>query len=86
MPVVASRAGGIPEVVRHGVDGLLYPVGDIGAMAEGARSLLSDPERHASFARAARAGANERFAQDRIVARYRALYEFTLGRVAEHGS
>jgi L-malate glycosyltransferase len=78
VPVIASRAGGIPEVVRHGVDGLLYPVGDIGAMAAGARELLSDPERHARFARAAREGAIERFAEAKVVARYRELYERTL--------
>lgn len=78
VPVVASRAGGIPEVVRDGVDGLLFPVGDIGAMAAGARELLADGERHGRFARAAREGAVERFAEATVVARYRALYERTL--------
>jgi len=81
VPVVASNAGGIPEVVRHGVDGLLYPVGDIGGMAAGAIELLSDPARHLAFRRAAREGAIERFAQDKVVARYRDLYERTLAGV-----
>ena len=86
VPVVASRAGGIPEVVRDGVDGLLYPVGDIGGMAAGARDLLSDPERHRRFALAARQGAVERFSEDNVVARYRALYERTLALDAENPS
>jgi hypothetical protein len=47
-------------------------------MAGGAIALLSEPARHRRFAAAARQGAVERFAQDRIVARYRALYEKTL--------
>ena len=81
VPVVASNAGGIPEVVRHDVDGLLYPVGDIGGMAAGAIALLADPERHRAFRRAAREGAIERFAQEKVVARYRALYERTLAGV-----
>lgn len=82
VPVVASTAGGIPEVVRAGVDGLLYPIGDVGGMAEGAIALLRDGDCHARFAAAARQGAVERFAQDKVVGRYRALYERVLSRVS----
>ena len=78
MPVVASNAGGIPEVVEHGVNGLLYPVGDVEGMAAGAIELLADPVRHRTFARRARERAVERFREPAIVAQYRALYERVL--------
>lgn len=78
VPVVASNAGGIPEVVEHGVNGLLYPVGDVDGMAAGAIELLGDPVRHRTFARRARERAVERFREEAIVARYRALYERVL--------
>ncbi len=86
VPVVASTAGGIPELVRDGVDGLLFPVGNVQAMGAGAVELLSDPQRHARFAAAARAGAVARFAQARVVGQYRALYERTLAVLAEAGA
>src|SRR5207302_9836721 len=42
VPVVASRAGGLPEVVREGVDGFLLPVGDVAGMATAVGRILSD--------------------------------------------
>ncbi len=83
VPVVGARVGGIPEVVEDGVTGLLFPVGDVEAMAAGAVELLSDPERHRGFALRARQRAIERFAEEKIVARYRALYERVLAGGAE---
>jgi hypothetical protein len=55
-------------------------------MARGALDLLSDPERHRAFARRGRARAIERFAEEEVVGRYRALYERVLARplLAEH--
>jgi N-acetyl-alpha-D-glucosaminyl L-malate synthase BshA len=78
VPVIASRVGGLPEVVREGETGFLLPVGDVEGMAAAAASLLDDPQRHRLFADRAREDAIERFAMDRIVARYRSLYERTL--------
>ena len=80
VPVIAADAGGVPEVIEEGVDGLLFPVGDVEGMARGAIELLSDPERHRAFARRGRERAVARFSEDAIVARYRALYERVLAR------
>ena len=52
-PVVASRAGGLPEVVDDGVNGILEPVGSVEAMGRRAIELLRDPERHAVMRAAA---------------------------------
>jgi N-acetyl-alpha-D-glucosaminyl L-malate synthase BshA len=80
VPVVASRAGGLPEVVRDGENGFLLPVGDVDGMARAALALLRDPERHRAFALEARRWAVTEFDQTAVVGRYRAIYERTLDR------
>jgi N-acetyl-alpha-D-glucosaminyl L-malate synthase BshA len=81
VPVIATRAGGLPEVVTDGETGLLYPVGDVDGMAEGAARLLADEPRRRAMGEAARRRAVEVFATDKVVARYRALYESVLAAV-----
>lgn len=54
LPVVAGRTGGVPDVVRDGIGGLLPPVDDPAAFAEAVATLLDDPERRTRFALAAR--------------------------------
>jgi N-acetyl-alpha-D-glucosaminyl L-malate synthase BshA len=78
VPVIASRVGGLPEVVRHGVDGFLEPLGDVDAMAARVLELLKDPARRAAFGEAARQRALGTFAEGPIVDRYEALYERVL--------
>jgi N-acetyl-alpha-D-glucosaminyl L-malate synthase BshA len=78
VPVITTRVGGLPEVVEEGETGLLFPLGDVAAMAAGAVALLSDPGRHRAMARRARERAVERFSEVAIVARYRGLYERVL--------
>ena len=77
-PVVASRAGGLPEVVDDGVNGILEPVGSVEAMGRRAVELLRDAGRHATMRAAAIAKAQE-FSADRIVPMYEALYQEVLG-------
>src|SRR6476469_1076454 len=76
-PVVASRAGGLPEVVDDGVNGILEPVGSVEAMGRRAVELLRDPARHTAMREAAIAKA-QTFSADRVVPMYEALYEETL--------
>jgi L-malate glycosyltransferase len=74
---VATRAGGLPEVVDDGVNGILEPVGSVEAMGRRAVELLRDPARHAAMRAAAVAKARE-FSADNIVPLYEALYEEVL--------
>lgn len=57
LPVVAADCGGAPDVVRHGVDGFLFPPGEAQAAARYVTRLLSNPWRRAAMRRAARAQA-----------------------------
>jgi L-malate glycosyltransferase len=76
-PVVASRAGGLPEVIDDGVNGILEPVGSVEAMGRRAIELLRDPERHGAMRAAAIAKA-EQFSSERIVPMYEAIYQEVL--------
>ena len=72
-PVVATRTGGLPEVVIDGVNGILEPVGSVEAMGRRAIELLRDPVRYATVRDAAIAKAQE-FSADAVVPLYEALY------------
>lgn len=74
VPVIASDVGGLPEVVRHGETGILCPVGDVDAMSDAATRVLEDPARWKTMSTAAAADARDRFALDKILAQYEALY------------
>lgn len=73
-PVVASNAGGLPELIAHGEGGYVFPVGDTAAMAECVVALLTDRREHARQAEFARMRAIDHFDTDTIVDRYEALY------------
>jgi N-acetyl-alpha-D-glucosaminyl L-malate synthase BshA len=74
VPVVASRVGGVPEVIPEGEVGYLAPVGDVTAMTDRVLRLLADPELHARMCRAARAHALAHYQTGPAVDRYLALY------------
>jgi glycosyltransferase involved in cell wall biosynthesis len=72
--VVASDAGGLPEVVQHGVTGLVVPRGDTTALAEAIGSLLADPDRRLAMGRAGRERALRLFDWDRTAAQFERIY------------
>jgi N-acetyl-alpha-D-glucosaminyl L-malate synthase BshA len=78
-PVVASTAGGLPEVIDNGVSGHLFAIGDIDGMAAAGVRILTDPGHAKALSAAGREAAVERFSIDKVVPRYEALYERVLG-------
>jgi N-acetyl-alpha-D-glucosaminyl L-malate synthase BshA len=78
VPVIASRVGGLPEVVVDGETGALAPLGAVGEMTERALAILRDSAEHARQRAAATARALE-FSTDIVVPRYERLYEEVLG-------
>ena len=73
-PIVATRAGGIPEVVVHGETGLLVPPRDAAALAAAVLDLLRDPTRSRRYAAAGLARVRDRFSVDRMVEETLAVY------------
>jgi glycosyltransferase involved in cell wall biosynthesis len=77
-PVAATTAGGIPEVIEHGKQGLLSPIGDSDALGAAIARLLGDRELAARMGAAALERAPE-FSVERTVERTIAVYEKVLG-------
>ena len=80
VPAIATRVGGVPELIDDGrnggtANGLLYEVGEVEAMAEGAIWLLSDQARLDAMATAARRTAQDHFCSSRIIPLYERFYE-----------
>ena len=75
MPVVASRVGGLPEVIVDGLTGFVSDPSDAAAMAERAIELLRDAPRREAMGRAASEDVRARFSADAVVPRYEAFYE-----------
>jgi N-acetyl-alpha-D-glucosaminyl L-malate synthase BshA len=74
VPVIATRVGGLPELIDDGVTGLLFGVGDLEAMSAGALRLLRDPATRQQFGHRGRQAAISRFSTERIIPHYEALY------------
>ncbi len=77
-PVVGTDVGGVREVVDDGVTGLLAPSNDVDTFAANLRSLLFDRDRARSMGEAARRSAVERFAHERVIPLYEAVYQRVL--------
>ena len=71
---VATRVGGVPELVTHGVDGFLESVGDITAQAARVIELFTNEDLYQKMAAAARRTAVERFATSLIIPQYEEYY------------
>jgi glycosyltransferase involved in cell wall biosynthesis len=78
MPIVATRAGGIPELLTDGVHGLLVPPQDPPALAAALLTLLADPDRAKRLGTAGRAHVEARFTADRTAAATLAAYRRVL--------
>jgi N-acetyl-alpha-D-glucosaminyl L-malate synthase BshA len=74
VPVIATRVGGIPEVVEDGGCGYLFEVGDLEGMARAAFSILTDDQKREELGRRGRQIATSRFASEKIIPQYEALY------------
>ena len=74
-PVVATRVGGIPEVVIHGVNGLLVNPSDPVLLANSIRELIEDPSRAISFGKAGRVRIEQKFTAELMAARTAGIYQ-----------
>jgi N-acetyl-alpha-D-glucosaminyl L-malate synthase BshA len=74
VPVIATRAGGLPELIVDGESGTLHAVGDVEAMAASAAAMLASPALLARMGEAARERAERRYPMDLVVDQYEAFY------------
>lgn len=74
LPVVASEVGGIPELVKSGVTGMLVPPGDAAALARSVLDLMDRPGFAAALGEAARARIEQEFSFDRMVGGFERVY------------
>jgi N-acetyl-alpha-D-glucosaminyl L-malate synthase BshA len=81
VPVVASRVGGLSEVIEHGRTGFLHDLDDLDGMADSGVALLTNPELHATIAAQGRRLVAEKFCADLIVPRYETFYAELVGEV-----
>jgi N-acetyl-alpha-D-glucosaminyl L-malate synthase BshA len=78
VPTIATRVGGVPELIDDGISGLLFPVGKVDEMADGVIQLLKDRERLEIMRDAARRTARTRFCATLVLPHYLKYYEQVL--------
>jgi N-acetyl-alpha-D-glucosaminyl L-malate synthase BshA len=82
VPSVATRVGGVPEVIDDGKTGLLAQVGEVDTMALRAIELLSDEDKLRLMGKRARIAAQTRFCSTRIIPEYENFYRCVLERAS----
>ena len=82
VPAIATRVGGVPEVVEHGRTGFLAEVGDVETMSRCAIEILSDEKRLREMGKTARWEAQANFCASKIIPEYEKFYERVLERKA----
>jgi N-acetyl-alpha-D-glucosaminyl L-malate synthase BshA len=82
VPAIATRVGGVPELIEDKVNGLLFEVGDVESMSAAAIALLNDPVRFQAMSDAARKTAQDRFCSTRIIPLYESFYDRVITRTA----
>ena len=75
VPVVATRIAGVPELVEHGVTGLLVPPGDVDAITDALRALASDPDLAGRLAAAGRRKVEDEFDVQTVAAELEQVFE-----------
>src|SRR2546423_7008239 len=85
VPVIASRVGGVPEVVTDGETGFLSEVGNVEKMAEDAARLLTDEKLRREMGKRARESAISRYRTDIIIPQYIEFYERVLQKDSRAG-
>ncbi len=75
IPVIASNAGGLPEVVTHGKTGFLVTPGDVDAIARYMDLLIEDESLRIELGKNARKEVEKKFHPDKIIPKYEKLYE-----------
>lgn len=83
-PVVASRVGGVPELITDRSDGYLVPPGDETSLANTLREILSNPQQARQVATAARHKATDVFSTEKYIAGYTSAFSLATRRVAVH--
>ena len=78
LPIISTRVGGIPEIVRHEESALFAERGDEAGLAECFNRLINDPALASQLGLAARQGAEERFSVDQMIRQYIECYALVL--------
>lgn len=85
LPVIASAIGGIPEMIDHDRNGLLYEAGNIAQLSNAIATLATEPETRERLSTQAHADVLEKFSIERSVEDYNLLYQELIGRTTPRG-